>query len=409
MSPGVDPSFSSVARALDDTDVVISARDVSKKFCKHLRRSMAYGILDLSKNLLGIKPDSTKLRKHEFWALNNINFDLKRGETLGLIGVNGSGKTTLLRLLAGLYPPDKGVIMARGRVAPLISVGAGFHGHLTGRENIYLNGSILGMTHEEIDNHFDDIVSFAQVGEFIESPVSTYSSGMRVRLGFAIATAIQPDVLLLDEILAVGDAPFRDKCYNRISDMREGCGVIFVSHNTEQVSRICDRALLLDHGRVAHLGDTATGVEEYMRIGDRELGLTQSCFRTRAPIRSADLKWDKLMLESGGTCEMVLEMDSATTVRGTFARVVFFDRASIPVAEWNGQRLNQSWDLRPGRNVFRIHLGPLQLRGGRYLIGFVLNGSDGISQLVWSYKIHELRITGCLEGMAPYQLNLIEC
>ena len=159
-------------------DVVVSVRDVSKKFCKKLKRSMIYGIIDLSHNMMGKHTDSTYLRKDEFWAIRNLSFELKRGDVLGLIGVNGSGKTTLLRLLAGIFPPDKGEIQIKGRVGALIAVGAGFHPHMTGRENIYLNGTILGMDRNEIDSKFQDIVDFAEIHDFLDAPISTYSSTM---------------------------------------------------------------------------------------------------------------------------------------------------------------------------------------------------------------------------------------
>ena len=184
---------------LDESEVILSAKDVSKKFCKKLRRSMAYGLTDLTKNLFAIKPGSAELRKEEFWALKDIDFELRRGDVLGLIGVNGSGKTTLLRLLSGIFPPDKGEIMIKGRVGALIALGAGFHPYFSGRENIYLNGAILGISRDELDAQFDKIVEFSEIGDFIDAPVATYSSGMRVRLGFSVAIAMKPDVLLIDE------------------------------------------------------------------------------------------------------------------------------------------------------------------------------------------------------------------
>ncbi|MBE9531297.1 MAG: ABC transporter ATP-binding protein, partial [Proteobacteria bacterium] len=210
-----EKNLKAAANSLDtpEGEVVISIKNLSKKFCTHLKRSMAYGIIDLSKNLVGIKPNTEELRRDEFWALDNMNFELKRGEVLGLIGLNGCGKTTLLRLLTGIFPPDKGEITIKGRVGALIAVGAGFHPHMTGRENIYLNGTILGMSAKELDACFDDIIEFAEIGDFIEAPVSTYSSGMRVRLGFAIAIHINPDILLIDEVLAVGDLNFSIKCF----------------------------------------------------------------------------------------------------------------------------------------------------------------------------------------------------
>jgi len=166
-----------------DDDVVIAVNHVSKKFCKNLKRSMLYGTYDLVRSMFGLKIESGYLRKEEFWALKNVRFELKRGETLGIIGANGSGKTTLLRLLNGIFPPDKGEIRINGRIGALIAVGAGFHPHMTGRENIYLNGAILGMTRTEIDRKFDAIVEFAGIGDFLDAPISTYRRQETVRGG----------------------------------------------------------------------------------------------------------------------------------------------------------------------------------------------------------------------------------
>ena len=248
-------------------DFVVSVKNVSKKFCKNLRRSMAYGIADLSKNLIGFKPDSTNLKKDEFWALQNINFELRRGEVLGLIGLNGSGKTTLLRLLAGIFPPDKGEIAIRGRVGALIALGAGFHPHMTGRENVYLNGSILGFSRSEIDDQFDNIIEFSEIGEFINAPVSTYSSGMIVRLGFSIAIAIQPDVLLIDEVLAVGDLGFVIKCLNRMADLIPQTATIFVSHSMPMMARISTKVMLMNRGCIDfYSNDIAEGIKQYIEL-----------------------------------------------------------------------------------------------------------------------------------------------
>lgn len=250
-----------------NNDVVVSVKNVSKKFCKNLKRSLAYGIIDLSKNLVGIKPDSTKSRKDEFWALDDVSFELKRGESVALIGLNGSGKTTLLRLLTGIFPPDKGEIMVKGRVGALIAVGAGFHPHMTGCENIYLNGSILGMSREEINSQYQEIIDFADIGDFADAPVATYSSGMRVRLGFAIAVQINPQVLLIDEILAVGDVGFRMKCFNKIlSLMNEGTTVIVVSHNLAELSRVTDCSIVLDNGKAIYNGSLAIGIGRYQNL-----------------------------------------------------------------------------------------------------------------------------------------------
>ena len=248
-----------------NNDIALSFQNVSKKFCRHLRRSMAYGIIDLSKNLIGMRPESTRLRKDEFWAIDNLNFELRKGEILGVIGPNGSGKSTLLRLLTGIFPPDKGEIMVKGRVGALIAVGAGFHPHMTGRENIYLNGAILGMNRMEIDSNFQDIVDFSEIGDFLDAPVSTYSSGMHVRLGFSIAVHINQEILLVDEVLAVGDVSFKIKTMNKMMEViKSGTTIIFVSHDIMAVENICKRVLLLEHGRVEMLGNKDEVIGKYM-------------------------------------------------------------------------------------------------------------------------------------------------
>jgi lipopolysaccharide transport system ATP-binding protein len=250
-----------------ESDVVIEVNNISKKFCHNLRRSMFYGTVDVARSMCGISYDRGKLRKAEFWALQDISFDLKRGETLGIIGQNGSGKSTLLRLLNGIFPPDVGKITVRGMMSALIAIGAGFHPHMTGRENIYLNAAILGMTAEEIRSRFDEIVDFAEIGDFIDAPVSTYSSGMYVRLGFAIAVHSYPDILLVDEILSVGDLTFQNKCLRKIFSIKEqGTSIIFVSHAIDSVRIVCDRILLLDHGKVLHLGDKDDGIMKYYSL-----------------------------------------------------------------------------------------------------------------------------------------------
>lgn len=270
-------------------DVVVSLNGVSKKFCKHLRRSMAYGIADLSKNLFGVKPDTAALRKDEFWAVDNVSFELRRGETLGLIGVNGSGKTTLLRLLSGILPPDKGKVIVRGKVGALIAVGAGFHPHMTGLENIYLNGAILGISRDKICDRLEDIISFAEIGDFLDAPVATYSSGMRVRLGFSIAVHMDPDLMLIDEVLAVGDFNFRQKCSEKINDIRRKTAVTFVSHNLRDVLLLCPRTVVMDRGRVVFQGSSHEAIEYYLNVsaaGSEEGGAARSG-RKKRQVREA--------------------------------------------------------------------------------------------------------------------------
>src|ERR1044071_674512 len=214
------------------TDTIISAEGVSKKFCRSLKHTMLYGVRDVACDVVGLSQSSNGLRQDEFWALDNVSFEVKRGECLGLIGPNGAGKSTLLKLVNGITLPDRGSIRVTGRIGALLELGAGFHPMLSGRENIHLSGAILGLSKDKLAEQFDAIVDFAGLEEFIDSPVKHYSSGMYVRLGFAIAAHADPDVLLIDEALAVGDVVFQSKCYAKLREFREqGITVIFVTHS----------------------------------------------------------------------------------------------------------------------------------------------------------------------------------
>jgi len=210
----------------------------------------------------------------QFWALDDVSFDVSGGEVLGLVGRNGAGKSTLLKILSQVTAPTSGQIAFRGRIASLLEVGTGFHPDLTGRENIFLNGAILGMTKAEIRRKLDEIVAFSECEDFIDTPVKRYSSGMYVRLAFAVAAHLEPEVLIVDEVLAVGDAQFQDKCLGKMQAVsRGGRTVLFVSHNMGAVRRLCSRVVLLDGGRVASIGEPAQVIEEYLGGGAQSAGL----------------------------------------------------------------------------------------------------------------------------------------
>ena len=206
--------------------------------------------------------------RDEFWALRNLSFSVEKGQTLGVIGANGAGKSTLLGLLAGTMKPSEGSVKINGKVSSLLELGAGFHPDLTGAENIYLNGAILGLSKKEIEEKFDDIVAFAELEDFIDTPVKHYSSGMYVRLGFAVAVEVDPDILLIDEVLAVGDESFRKKCLAKIeSFQRQGKTLLIVSHDLETVKKISKQALLLDEGHLLEIGQPRNVVDKYIDLG----------------------------------------------------------------------------------------------------------------------------------------------
>lgn len=237
---------------------VIQVSDVSMMF------NLSSEKIDSIKEYL-IKTVRKELHFQEFWALKNISFELQRGDSLGIIGLNGSGKSTLLKIVSGILKPTKGSVKTIGSIAPLIELGAGFDANLSARENIYLNGAILGHDREYMEKRFDDIIHFSELENFVDTAIKNYSSGMVARLGFAIATMNIPDILIIDEILAVGDYKFQEKSFQRMQDMiHSGATVVFVSHSVEQVKQICRKALWLDHGEVKAFGDVQDVCSAYV-------------------------------------------------------------------------------------------------------------------------------------------------
>ncbi len=230
-------------------DIAIKVEDVSIKF------NLSQEKLDSLKEYV-LKLFHGKVKYDEFWALQDVSFELKKGERLGILGLNGAGKSTLLKVIAGVYKATTGTVERHGVIAPLLELGAGFDMQYTARENIYLYGAVLGYSREFIEEKFDEIIEFAELQKFVDVPLKNYSSGMKSRLGFAICTAVQPDILILDEVLSVGDAKFKKKSEKRVTNMfDDGVTVLFVSHSLEQVKRLCNKAIILDHGKMIAYGD----------------------------------------------------------------------------------------------------------------------------------------------------------
>src|SRR5271170_3612143 len=250
------------------SDVALRMEDVYKKF----RKGEVFDSLrDLIPALTGRMFQQQELSaqdKREFWALREISFEVMRGEAFGIIGHNGAGKSTALKILSRIMKPTKGRMFVNGRLSALIEVGAGFHQDLTGRENIFLYGTILGMTKREIASKLEQIIAFSGLEEFIDTPVKRYSSGMYGRLGFSVAAHVEPEILIVDEVLSVGDLVFQQRCIDRIrSVIKSGTTVLFVSHNLKSVTEVCHRAMLLDHGSLVAIGDTDSVTRKYLAAG----------------------------------------------------------------------------------------------------------------------------------------------
>ena len=231
-------------------------------------------------------------RWEDFWALQDVSFEVLDGEAFGIVGHNGSGKSTILKCLVGILVPDRGSVKINGSVSALLELGAGFHQDLSGRENVFLNGAILGMPRKELVRRFDEIVQFAGIEEFIDQPVRNYSTGMTVRLGFAIAINVDPDILIIDEVLAVGDTEFQARCRDKITEFRSaGKSIVLVTHGLSDVLGICDRALWLDHGRMRAIGDPSEIVDDYTGVAWRVGRQSNSKVRVGGLARFASTRW----------------------------------------------------------------------------------------------------------------------
>jgi lipopolysaccharide transport system ATP-binding protein len=372
---------------------------------------MLYGMQDLARNMLGVMPkveagdEASPLRLDEFWALQDVSFDLKRGETMGIIGVNGSGKTTLLRILNGILPPDKGAVVIRGQVGGLIALGAGFHPHMTGRENIVLNGSILGMSRRQIGDHLEEIIDFADIRDFIDAPVATYSSGMTVRLGFAIATVQKPDLLLLDEVLAVGDVGFRIKCYNYIGKLQGQSAVILVSHSMQQITHACSRVLLLNRGQVECCVGVEEAVARYSELAGVEDGDGVGFETCEAPFTQVNLRLIPIEVKHGETLLIEGEVLSTAYVGNCRMIAFLYDSQGRQVVEWNSDTVGQNFSFAQGRSQFQIKFGPLCLRAGNYNLALNIYDAKGLLHLFWSFKKHRIIIHGVAYGSCAYQLR----
>lgn len=401
-------------RSASDAEVLVKVENVSKKFCRDLKKSLWYGLKDVAGEMNPFtRPYSTteerrtkntpSLRSGEFWAVNDVSFELRRGECLGLIGRNGAGKTTLLKMLNGLIKPDSGSITMRGRVGALIALGAGFNPILTGRENIFVNGSILGLSKSEIDSKFDEIMDFAEISEFIDTPVQSYSSGMQVRLGFSIAASLRPDVLILDEVLAVGDFAFRMKCLERISRLLPETGVIFVSHNEDQVRRICSSALYLENGKSVQNG---TPDSAFIAYHNNNLNGNSSEVYCSPRICSIDfLPPVSPTVPSRSSFQAKLEIVSTETIHNAIIRLIFTDVAGNMCAEWNSALHSMHYDLKPNA-VTKINLSVPQciVRPGVYYVTVLLADSHNREYLAQIIKASKINVTGRYHTLGYCQL-----
>jgi len=333
--------------------------------------------------------DRTQKGQSEYvWALEDINFEIKEGEVLGIIGKNGAGKSTLLKILSKVTGPTKGKIKINGRIGALLEVGTGMHEELTGRENIFLNGAILGMTKKEVKSKFDEIVDFAGIQKYVDTPFKRYSSGMRVRLGFAVAAFLEPEILIVDEVLAVGDADFQKRAIGKMQEVSKGQGrtVLFVSHNMGSIKSLCNRSLLLENGKVVFDGDTNDCINKYLNKSKEEIGTKLSSIKNRngnGKLRFSDYclynNENETISEaiSGEYLKIAINFDVHQKINfdGLIIAVNFKDSYDNAIISYVTDEMGVKFK-KPNKNILEIEIPQLLLRGGQYTVRLLAMEGD---------------------------------
>jgi lipopolysaccharide transport system ATP-binding protein len=377
------------------SDTVISVENLGKKYIighqmqgeyATLRDKITKGSKSITRLFRRSSKDNPSFTSEEFWALQDVSFEIKQGDRVGIIGRNGAGKSTLLKILSRITEPTKGEVGITGRVASLLEVGTGFHPELTGRENIYLNGAILGMSKVEIKRKFDEIVAFSEVENFLDTPVKRYSSGMYVRLAFAVAAHLEPEILIVDEVLAVGDIQFQKKCLGKMQDVSKNQGrtVLFVSHNMEAIQRLCSHCVMLERGKLVFQGDTATTIGRYISNNfyqtspNKWIDISDAIRTGTGEARFVEVQYSSLSESVGfqpysnGAIEFLLaiESDSFRSV-GSLA-VVIYSKSGTKLVNVDTLSIGKAISLQKGGNIVKLRIKELHLNPDIYVLGFWL-------------------------------------
>lgn len=382
-------------------DKLVQVDGLWKKYSRDLRASVRYATRDL----LG-KSKEKELRKTEFWALQDINFSLKRGDVLGIMGHNGAGKSTLLKCIAGKLRADQGEVRLNGKLGHLLEMSAGFASKMTGRDNVSIRGRLMGMSGKELDIYVDKVKEFAGIDEFFDAPVQFYSSGMKSRLGFAASSVMEPDILIIDEVLAVGDLGFRLQCYERINELARNAAVLFVSHSLGQAARLCNRGMYLEKGKVFYDGD----IQHAIALYQDHLGAANE--RKRHTLNPELVSFS--LIADGQACNqknslpyaaaLALEIDVSRLPQNAQIRVLLRDASQVVLMDWNSARADITWPMSASK--LKVGLGNAELGPGMYSLALQIMSPDGVDHLCLSEDV-SFKVSGDMYYALPVQRQAI--
>ena len=398
---------------------VLQFSNVSKRYNLGLTRTSLPSVIS-QRAKQALRKGSFIPDKKYHWALKDVSFNLEKGQSLALIGPNGAGKSTILKLLAKITNPTSGKVEVNGQLSALIELGAGFHPDLTGRENIFLNGTILGLSYKDIQKRFDEIVDFSEIEEFIDTPVKRYSSGMTVRLGFAVASCIEPDILLVDEVLAVGDASFRQKCIERIKVLlNNGTSLIFVSHDMGLVRAVCERAIYIEHGEVQKSGLSGEIIDLYNQVLEKRRIEKMNLSDDEANEVEGGVEVTKVeLIDTNGESMREIYSDESVEIRVQYtayqnigksnAIVLIYRSDGLPCCNMRSYLDQFPMAIEKGQGEYSVTIDPLQLFGGMYYaITWIMNAddSDGIAYGASEWFEVKNRTSGREAHAAVYEPN----
>lgn len=388
-------------------DVLVKVDNLSKKYCTNLKQSLWYAVSDISNSISCRRAAGDRLRENEFWALKNISFELKRGDCLGILGPNGAGKSTLLKLLTGLIRPDTGEVGINGKTTALMDLSAGFDPLMTGRENIYLYASILGMERKAIEKSVDQIIEFSELGKNIDTPVHNYSSGMKVRLGFSIAVQLKPDILFIDEVLAVGDVGFKAKCFNKIANIADEVAMIFVSHSIPQITRASNRICILNKGEIEFLGnDVGKGIQQYNELFKKNNEIITG--NNKAKLISLELMKDGKIadeFEYGEKMEIFLGLCVDKEISKPIVNITILNQFLDIVAQCDSSFNDIDINNPGGEILMGITLDNILLNPGIYYLSISIMDKDRYQTLIQHYASRCFKVRGPNLGIAPLLLK----
>ncbi|EJM65080.1 ABC-type polysaccharide/polyol phosphate transport system, ATPase component [Pseudomonas sp. GM50] len=382
---------------------LIEVNGLWKKYSKDLGASVRYAAKDLMRGAFLGKGGDSELRESEFWALRDINFSLRRGEVLAILGHNGAGKSTLLKCIAGKLKADRGSVVHHGDLGHLLEMSAGFAQTMTGRDNVSVRGRLMGKGGKDLTRYIEEVKEFADIDDFFDSPVQFYSSGMKSRLGFAASSVMTPDILIIDEVLAVGDLAFRLRCYERINELARNAAVIFVSHSVGQVARLCNRGIYLEKGCALFDGGVQQAISLYQdKVGDQNEKKRGHVYH--ADLVSFDLKVNGELFTPGKKlgygAALALDIDISRLADNVQIRVLLKDASQSVLMDWNSARCELEWP--ETASILHADLGRAELTPGAYSLSIQVMSPDGVDHVSLSESI-PLRVTGDYYYAVPVQ------